>query len=287
MVWAFVFSVAFVALGGAIGLARLSLRLVDVVRFVGLGSGVFAVFAQLLPEAAESLGFLALAPFLTALAVSVLVERALVLPAHAPDSVRPSRRVVNAATMSIDLGLSAMLAHQLVEGFTLGAIETSVTPKSLAILTMASLTVHTVPILAAFTQAIRSLAGLSAAVVRVALVGVAGLAGALLSSSSAASASIEDAGAWLHGVIAGLLLHAVSHVTEPRSIQVRTRPLVALAAFLFGFGLALPSLLAHDVEHLFEGSTPAVVALGLVASAGVLVSLHRRHDHSHDGRIVH
>jgi hypothetical protein len=123
-------------------------------------------------------------------------------------------------------------------------------------------------------------------VLRVALVGGAGLLGALLSSSSAATASIEHAGAWLHAVIAGLLLHAVSHVTEPRSIRARTRPLVALAAFLFGFGLALPSLLAHDVEHLFEGVTPAVVALGLVASVGLLVSLHRRHEHAHDSRVV-
>jgi hypothetical protein len=282
-----VFSIAFVALGGAIGLVRMPTNRVDLVRFVGLGSGVFAVFAQLLPEAAESLGFLALLPFLAALVLSILVERALVLPARAPDSVRPSGRAGAAVTASIDLGLSAMLAHQLVEGFTLGAIETSVTPKSLALLTMASLTVHTVPILAAFTQAIRSLAGTAAAVVRVAFVAVAGFSGALLSSSAAAAASIESAGAWLHGVIAGLLLHAVSHVTEPRSLRDRTHPGVALAAFLFGLGLALPSLLAHDVDHLFEGSTAAVVALGIVASAVLLVSLHRRHDHAHDRRVVH
>jgi zinc transporter ZupT len=286
MVWAFVFSVAFVAIGGAIGLVRLPIHRVDVVRFIGLGSGVFAVFAQLLPEAAESLGFLALLPFLVALGLSVLVERLLVVPASGPDSVRPSRRVVAAATASIDLGLSAMLAHQLVEGFTLGAIETSVTPKSLAILTMASLTVHTVPILAAFTQAIRSLAGAPAAIVRVALVGVAGLVGALFSSSAAAAASIESAGAWLHGVIAGLLLHAVSHVTEPRAFRDRPRRGVSAAAFLVGFGLAVPSLLAHDVEHLFEGVTGPVVAIGLVTSAALLYFLHRRHEHAHDRRPV-
>ncbi len=271
MSWAILFAVAFVLLGGGIGLRPGALSKLGWVRLVGLGAGLCAVFAQLLPESAEDLGLLALAPFGVALVLSVVVELGL----------RP--RVGGGATMSIDLGFLALLGHQVVEGFALGTLETTVTPKSTALLAMGSLTIHTVPIVAAFTLAIRSLASPAAAAGRVLILAVGGALGAWFSSSEAAQAAVGGAEGWVHAAVAGLLLHAVSHVAESHEHATsRVSPVARIGAVLFGLGLALPALMVHEPGHLFAPQSLIVVGIALAFSSLLLIFSHRAKGHHHE-----
>ncbi len=271
MIWAALFALVFVALGGAIGLSRTNVARFAVIRVIGLGAGCFAVFAQLLPEAAEAAGYWALLPFAFTLLGSVLLEL----------TVRTKAQ--GAPTLSIDLGFLALVIHQGLEGLALGALAATITPLSQAILMMLSLTLHTVPIVAAFTFAIRELSGKVAALSRVVLLGVVGAIGAVL-SSSADPHSTHSAGGLVHAGVAGLLLHAVTHVADGHNAASGGRRGVTIVAFLFGLGLAAPSLWAHDADHLFTVESVIVVLSAALFAAVVLFFTHRRHNGAHSHR---
>ncbi len=267
MIWAALFALVFVALGGAIGLSRAKLAWFSIIRVIGLGAGCFAVFAQLLPEAAHEAGYWALLPFAITLLGSVLLEL----------TVRTKARAV--PTLSIDLGFLALLVHQALEGVALGALAATIAPLSLAILMMVSLTLHTVPIVAAFTFAIRELSGRLAAMWRVVVLAAVGAVGALLSSTTDPH-SLHGFGGLVHAGVAGLLLHAVTHVADAPS-STSPRRGVTIAAFLIGLGLAAPSLWAIDADHLLTAESIIVVLSSALFAVVVLYFTHRGHAGAH------
>lgn len=266
MIWAALFALVFVALGGAIGLSRAKVTWFAIIRVIGLGAGCFAVFAQLLPEAAHEAGYWALIPFAITLLGSVLLEL----------TVRTKARAV--PTLSIDLGFLALLVHQALEGVALGALAATITPLSLAILMMVSLTLHTVPIVAAFTFAIRELSGRLAALSRVVLLAAVGALGAVLSSNTDPH-SLHGFGGLVHAGVAGLLLHAVTHVADAREAGPSRG--VTVGAFLLGLVLAAPSLWAIDADHLLTVESVIVVLSSALFAAVVLFFTHRGHAGAH------
>ncbi len=195
-------------------------------RTFALAAALAVVFGELLPAAGEVLGLLAVVALAVGLAAPAVLERLPIL--------RGAR--------GADLGLLALLAHQCVDGFEVGAAWATQTG-ALAVTT--AIGAHSVPLVAAVVLRIARERGTRAAAWR---------GGALL----AATALGTVAGGWmlpaalpaawlgaLPAVVGGLLLHVLWHdVAEgaaPDTLWSRT---VEFGAF--GLGAALPlALLAH------------------------------------------
>lgn len=275
--------------GGAIGISRsVAARMLGPIRGAGLGSAAFAVFAQLLPEAAHEIGFVALLPFGGALFASTAIER-MVHKSHdhgAAESA-PSRP-------ALDLGFVALGVHQLIEGVALGAVSNGHdgdhdhfgTSKFGVLFAIAA---HTVPIVAMLTLALRRSIGFPRTLVRLGLLVVVTVAGILCSRIPAAASVIAAQHGWLHAVVAGLLLHAALHAIAPASdseqeigrVRDVFKSVPEALGFVAGAALVVAGVYTAGMqEALTSWSTWAVLACAML-TALVLNRLmpHGAHHH--------
>jgi hypothetical protein len=285
-----VLMVAAIALGSAVGLSeRVSRRFLGPIRAAGLGSGCLAVFGQLLPEAAEHMGVLALVPFALSLFGSTGVER-LVLARDAS----LDRGAANATRASLELGVVGLAIHQLIEGVALGAWRTAherLEPDAGGAFgagagVLVAIAAHTVPIVAVLTLALSAVMGPRRAVSRVVLLVAASVVGVVLSGvPSAASFFVHHEG-WLHALVAGLLLHAVLHAAVStdhghhhpgasrfRELLTRTPELLGLAA---GSAIVIAGIVVSEAPiDLRSGSMWVVLGIAVVMA----IVLHRAMPH--------
>lgn len=271
-----VLAIVSVAVGAAVGASHsTSSRYLRPIRAAGLGSGCLAVFAQLMPEAAEDLGLLAIVPFAVALFASTGIERAFMHGAHEPhghahgEGVRGSRA-------AIELGFLALATHQLVEGVAMGALQVGSGNGKLGV--VVALSAHTIPLVAVFTLAISRVVSRRAALVRAALLGLAGVVGVVASGLPQAAGLVASYEGWIHGAIAGLLLHAILHAGslgdhehKDRSWTWGERVAAAGGALLVVAGVVV----THGLHALEAPIVWVVVAL----SIGLSVVAHRAFPH--------
>lgn len=265
---------------------------IDPLRAAGLGSGLLAVFLQLMPEAAEDLGFLALVPFALAVLFASGVERLLFRRVGPQDEAAHAHAHEVDARANLELGFVALILHQFVEGVALGAIESdahgAVTERAGVLFALAA---HTVPVVAVFALAAKQVMGVPASLARGALLLSASAAGVLLSSSATVLGFVSESEGWVHGAVAGLLLHAILHVSADihgLGAAPRTGAILRYAAFVGGASLVLVALLAKEHSGLDSWRGWAVVivsaALALVVHRATPHNHHKRHDKGGKGR---
>lgn len=289
-----VLAILAVLLGGALGASRsTSQHLLSVIRAAGLGSGCFAVFGQLLPEATEDLGVLALLPFALALLASTGAERLLMTSSHwahdrpkEPQDIAEAfadgaARVAAGTRTSLEIGLVALAAHQIVEGVALGALTVPSHSSAASRMGMVvALSAHTIPIVAMLALAFRAAVGLYPTLARVAALAMVSGVGVLVAGLPHASDLLAAQSGWIHAIVAGLLLHAVLHAATPQIGQVAegpapspssTRVLWAIG-FSAGAALVVVGIVASDAMLGFQSVSTWVV----VVLAGALAVLMNR-----------
>ncbi len=260
-----------VAIGGA--LAALSGRergWMGPLRTLALAAALTLVLAELLPAAAVSLGVMALVAFAVGLLVPMLAERI-------GDQV-----VVAVRFPGLELAFLGLLGHQLIDGLQIGAA-TELTADGLPVaLTIAA---HSAPLVASAVFGYSARLGVRSAFLRVWLLAAATAAGVLLGHLSG-TAWLAPVAPWIQAVMAGLLLHILSHdlsANPPQRAAERALDLLAATA-----GVAVPLLLMSDAghhEHGLHGDLEFPAALSglaltvspvLLLLLGVLVLFARR-----------
>jgi hypothetical protein len=260
-----------VLVGGLAALFRESgRRVIAAIRTFAVVAAVSIALLHLIPEAIAAIGPITLlATALGALGPAVL-ERAI-----------PSQRghTHDAPTTSLAMGYAAVIAHQAGEGAALALLASTGALSAGIVLAIAA---HTVPL--AMVVAIRVLevrAGAGArratalALTGVALATVAGALGSTL-VGAARLAAVEP---WLLSLVAGLLLHALSHdVLEPPGASTPARVADTVAGWI---GLLLAVLGVEKGSWLSDVPGWARVA-GVAALAGAVAARSfwpRGHEH--------
>jgi zinc transporter ZupT len=266
-----------VLFGAALGMSPL--RRAETLRTVqaaGLGAGVVAVFLSLLPEAAEEIGGYGLIPFAITFGFAGALER--VLHARSHDTAKKPLTL-------LDLGVAALALHQALEGLAMGAVDLVERREGVSLLaragTLFAMVAHTVPIVAVLTLALARVAGLRAALLRVALLTAASASGALLVAFPRVEALLVESSGWIHGGVAGLLLHAVLHAALPvRRAAINAGRGYELVGFTLGALLVLAAIVAHgSLAEMANGKTALVVVCGFaMAAVGHLAWPHAAHD---------
>ncbi|MFT5684320.1 MAG: hypothetical protein ACI8RZ_005261 [Myxococcota bacterium] len=271
MILSLLYALVPVAIGGA--LAALSGRergWMGPLRTLALTAALTLVLAELLPAAAVSLGAMALVAFAVGLLVPVLAERI-------GDQLLTAVRFPG-----LELAFIGLLGHQLIDGLQIGAA-TELSADGLPVaLTIAA---HSAPLVASAVFGYSARLGTRSAFIRVWLLAAATAAGVVLGHFSGAD-WLTPVTPWIQAVMAGLLLHILSHdlsANPPQRIPERVLDLLAAGA-----GVALPVLLMAESDHhdhSLHGALEFPDALSglalmsgpvLVVALGVLVLLARR-----------
>lgn len=243
------------------------------IRTFGLTASGAVVVLHLLPEVYEGRGALGLLAFLAAL-VAPSAFRALMRIAT------PSHNDSNAEWVTLRLTYLSLLVHSVADGIALSAYSGHMHDGQPHYDVLLALSAHTVPVAAVMTLTFRDFRG-----VRWALLGALGLWIAtsigVIGAGLVPHDLVQEGTAWVGAVVAGLLLHVVTHDLGGHA---PTRPLeraVDLLAATAGIGVGLLSGDAHS--HLTEArgmgpslgnallqitlKTAPLVLLGLGASA--------------------
>lgn len=212
------------------------------IRTFGLTASGAVVLLHLLPEVYEARGVFGLLAFVAALL--------------APSAFRSLMRVAtsshndtNAEWVTLRITYLSLLVHSVADGIALSAYSGHMHHGKPHYDVLVALSAHTVPVAAVMTLTFRDFRG-----VRFALFGALGLWIAtsigVIGAGLVPHAAVQGASAWVGAVVAGLLLHVVTHDLGGHA---PTRPLeraVDLLAATAGIGVGLLSGDAHS--HLSE-----------------------------------
>ena len=240
-------------LGGAIALvARRRPGILERIRTFAFAAAAGVVAFHLLPEVLPSQGLVALLWMAAGFALPWLLEW--LARTFGPGLLRG--RGLSGLRVSAEVGFAALIFHSVVEGLALVAALAQ--PRGNLDLE-AAIVAHHAPLTAAVVLPFLDLGGPRAATLRAALVGAAGIAGALLSF---ALPGFEE-GAFLKtatAVTAGALLHVVSD--EIRAQRFGSRLERALDLVACAAGLAVAGFGA--VMHLREEAPPLIELLRVI-----------------------
>jgi hypothetical protein len=179
-----------IAAGAALGLLRDARRPLRAVQFAALAAALGVALLQLLPEALEELGSMALVAF--ALPLIPLL--------------RPAAR--SARALAVEFGYAALLVHQLGDGVLLGAYGGMLFSARKHAGLLAAVALHTIPVAAAIALRFERRNGRSAALARCAGMAAASLIGIGLAGRIPLELA-QRVDPWASAVIAGLLLQTV------------------------------------------------------------------------------
>ncbi|MBC7792068.1 MAG: permease [Clostridia bacterium] len=254
-----------IALGTALGLfgGRQTLLLQPVYAF-GFVAALAVVAGDLLPEAAEALGVVALGMFVIGLLVPTVIEAA---ARH-----RSARKSQSGEGASVNIGVFALFIHQLGDGAALGGVVGSGAALDVAV----AIGAHSIPLVTLMVTLTAQELGVVRAVLRAVVLGVATILG-VIATQLVPAADFAVAQPYTSALVAGVLVHLILHA-PPSSI---VRPVVARLLELFAIAAAITIVvLGGHEESLFAGvvtasfvrlalaSAPALL-LGLVAAAGM------------------
>ncbi|MBX3125559.1 MAG: permease [Polyangiaceae bacterium] len=268
MLWALVVAAMAIGAGLAIGaLPGPQRRLLGPIRSFGLAAAVSVAALHLLPHAHAAIGTGALLAFLLGLLAPVALERSLARAARG----RPLR-------VGLELGFLGVLLHSIGDGVAMGTVSggdhhAGHTHAD----TLVALAAHTVPVVAVLVLAFGGRKRLRGVTLRALLLFAATALGVVLATQSM-PAWFEQAEGWASALVAGLLVHVVSHdllADLPRSAGERG---LDVAAALAGFLLPVfadthhdegPSAIARILDALLRLTvdTAPMLLLGLLAGA--------------------
>lgn len=239
------------------------------IRTFGLTASVAVVLLHLLPEVYEAQGGSALIAFIAALV--------------APSALRPLMRALahsasdqNAEWVTLRITYAGLLVHSVADGVALAAYSGHMHAGTAHYDVLLALSAHTIPVVAVMILTFRDFRGL-----RFALFGALGIllatSSGVLGAGLVSHAAVHGASAWVGAVVAGLLLHVVTHDLgghAPERVVERALDLFAAGA---GVGVGLLSGEAHS--HLAEarGVGPslghALVVIALETAPMLLLGL--------------
>jgi len=266
-------------LGGALALlARRRASLLELTRTFAFTAAAGVVAFHLLPEVLPALGPTALLWIAAGFVLPWLLEvGARVL---GPDLL--ARRGIRGMRVAAEVGFAALLFHSLFEGLALlAALQGRDNRTDLEIAIVA----HHAPLTAAVALPFLDLLGVRATLIRVGLVGLAGVLGVVFGKLVPALASGADAVALQHAtaVVAGALLHVVAdEIREQRFSSAGQRVLDLFAAAaglaLVGVGAVLDVRTTGGIVEFTRAVTALAlgVAPALVASMAVEVLARRQ-----------
>ncbi|HYY52760.1 MAG TPA: hypothetical protein VE755_07805 [Myxococcales bacterium] len=266
-------------LGGAIALvARRRPGILERIRTFAFAAAAGVVAFHLLPEVLPSQGLVALLWMAAGFALPWLLEW--LARTFGPGLLRG--RGLSGQRVSAEVGFAALIFHSVVEGLALVAALAQ--PRGNLDLETA-IVAHHAPLTAAVVLPFLDLGGPRAATVRAALIGAAGIAGALLSF---AVPGFEE-GEFLRtatAVTAGALLHVVSDEIRAQRFGSRLERALDLGACVAGLAVAGFGALMHlrdEAPPLIEllrvvcgislASAPAILA---GCAAGALLASRTR-----------
>lgn len=269
-----------VLLGGlAASFRRRSERAMPAVRTFAVVAAAAIALLHLLPEAVGEIGWRALLAAAAGFLAPAALERLFSLEYGG----HPTHR---APTTALALGYAAVLAHQLSEG---AAVASLARVGSLSPSIVLAIAAHTVPL--AMVVALRVLevkgepGGKRAMGLALAGVALATVAGAF-ASRIVGAANIEALGPWLIAVVAGILLHALSHEALASDAATPRARAAEAAAGLLGLAVAVAGV---EDEGWIRAIPVAVRIAGVVLLAALVVARSfswlragpRHHAHRH------
>ena len=221
------------------------------VRSFALSAVTVVVLLDLLPESLAAVGPMAAVAFLFGMAAPIVAGRL------ASRLVRTeSRRDL----VCMEVTYAGLIVHKIGDGLALGAISSDVLLGHAHQDLIVAIAAHTIPVTALVVVAFQRHLGTAKALVRAAGLAVAALLGVGI-AAVAETSWIAVAEPWGAAVVAGLLLHVLTHdagADVPRDSRTRTAELIAIA-----LGVALPFAGGHGHPHADAGTRAAVMeALG-------------------------
>ena len=219
------------------------------IRSFALIAVLLSIVTHILPEAVAVGGGWALLVFAAGLVAPTVLGR--VWPRPAGRSPRGEHSL-----LATELGFIGMLLHQLGDGLALGIFTGPTHAGHHHWDVVIGIAAHTVPLAAVLTLTFIAQSGVAKAIARAAALAIATLIGVALSRTGS-TAWLTTIGPWLNALIAGLLVHVLTHdVPSPlRTRWVRTLELIAIIA-----GVALTVAVTMGGHH-DDGDASAAVML--------------------------
>jgi uncharacterized membrane protein YraQ (UPF0718 family) len=265
--------IATLSIAGGAALALLPQRsshFLGPVRTFGLTASIAVVLLHLLPEVYAARGAVVLVAFVFALVVPHAVHPLM----RALSKLNPTQG--HAEWVTLRITYLSLLVHSVADGMALSAFSGHMHGAEPHYDVLVALSAHTVPVVAVMTLTFRDFRGL-----RFALYGALGLVLAASSGVALAQAipteTVHGASAWVGAVVAGLLLHVVTHDLGGHAPKGQGGRAIDLAAAGAGVTVGLLSGDAHS--HLTEsqelGPTfgHALLDLGLETAPMLLIGL--------------
>jgi uncharacterized protein len=252
-------------------------HLARIVDSFSLVACIVVVLVHLLPHAISRVGLIALLPFAAALLIPLYFERW----AH-----HRAGEHVGHGRAALEIGYAGLLVHQIGDGLGLGTFASGAHAGHDHVELALAIFAHTVPVAAVVTIAFIRSTGSTSAVWRAAGLAIAGVAGVGLAGGTPIS-FLAAAEPWVTAVVAGLLLHVITHDFRPEGGRGATARLAELVAIVLGVALifvgggehshgeteSFRGTLDHSLTELALWIAPATVLGLIVASVARAVRL--------------
>ena len=227
------------------------------IRTFGLTASAAVVVLHLLPEVYEARGAFGLLAFLAALLAPSAIGPLMRVATRSRSENNDSRNDKSAEWVTLRITYVSLLVHSVADGIALSAYSGHMHQGRPHYDVLVALSAHTVPVAAVMTLTFRDFRG-----VRWALFGALGLWVAtsvgVIGAGLVPHEAVHGASAWVGAVVAGLLLHVVTHDLGGHAPARWLERVVDLVAAAAGIGVGLLSGDAHS--HLTEarGMAPSL-----------------------------
>lgn len=243
----FLFAVGSVALGALLALLPgVGARSLGPIQTFSVAAALTVVLVHLIPESADSLGMWALVGFAAGLVAPLFIEGLLDRIAR----LRASSSPLDHDVITAEVGFAGLLIHQVGDGVglwvTSGSGETSLNAAF-------ALSAHTVPLATLFVLRFATLKGRRSALVHAAGLAAASAIGILIGSIVPGEV-ISQFNPWIEAVVAGLLLHVITHDLHIEKDRTTVIKILDMAALVIGVGVTLLAsqqhgIIGHEAEH--------------------------------------
>jgi hypothetical protein len=250
-------------------------HLARIVDSFSLVACIVVVLVHLLPHAISRVGLVGLLPFAAALLIPLYFERW----AHHRAGEHGGH-----GRAALEIGYAGLLLHQIGDGLGLGTFASGAHEGHDHMELALAIFAHTVPVAAVVTLAFIRASGPKSALLRAVGLALAGSAGVGLAGGTPSS-FLAAAEPWVTAVVAGLLLHVITHDFRPeggRGTSARVGELIAVtlgvALIFIGEGEhahgdtdSFRSELEHTLSSLaLEVAPPALIGLVIATLARAL-----------------
>lgn len=272
----FLFAVGSVALGSLLALLPgVGARSLGPIQTFSVAAALTVVIVHLIPESADVLGLWALVGFAAGLVAPLAIEALLERIAR----MRLTASPLDHDVITAEVGFAGLLVHQVGDG--IGLWVTSGTGES-SLNAAFALSAHTVPLATLFVLRFATLKGRRSALIHAGGLAAASAVGILVGTVVPASV-ISQFNPWVEAVVAGLLLHVITHdlhIEKNRTTVIKVLDMVALVV---GVGLTLvashqhgsgsqPGHLESGREAFLQAFFDLAIAAAPVLFAGLVVS---------------